>query len=32
MHGKIKNSFVKELKDWKSYLIVLTGAVILSLE
>jgi len=29
--GKIKAAFLRELKDWKSYLIVLTGAVVLSL-
>lgn len=31
MVKRFKDSFTHELKDWKSYLIVLTGAVILSL-
>ena len=31
MKDKIKNTIIKELKDWKSYLIVLVGAVIASL-
>jgi uncharacterized membrane-anchored protein YitT (DUF2179 family) len=31
MVKRFKQNFARELKDWKSYLIVLTGAVILSL-
>jgi len=31
MVKRFKKSFTRELKDWKSYIIVLTGAVILSL-